>query len=383
MIHKSFTVLLSSLFSLLIISGCSSDRNNNAAVETMVEKTPDVQSMSGSADHNSDSSSSEKSSDNSSEHSKSADMTAAVVLEDPYYNSSKEYGSLWKSDLFDSSRFTMKINLNDAERKEARILARSFESHMGRGKVFMHYLLSELKARNLPAELAAVPLVESGFKNRARSHANAHGPWQFTRRTGKSFGLSVNDKYDEFYDFVASTRASLTYLEHLYRQLGNNWDLALVAYNQGEFGVKKLIRRAKANGVKNITAENIKLTKGGRSYLKRFKAYAAILQNPEKFGVEHPAVDNRVAFRRVQVAGRVASMTEAARMSGVDIKVLKHLNAGYLTDSLISSKNHGLLVPSENAWQFEKAIGHKVFISSPGYELTSVNVDHAKSSNVN
>ena len=91
----------------------------------MVEKTPDVQSMSGSADHNSDSSSSEKSSDNKSEHSKSADMSAAVVLEDPYYNSSKEYGSLWKSDLFDSSRFTMKINLNDAERKEARILALS------------------------------------------------------------------------------------------------------------------------------------------------------------------------------------------------------------------------------------------------------------------
>lgn len=354
MIKKTFTVLLSSFLVVSFLVGCSSESVND-------NKSLAVSSFS-----------------NAALDAKTHDTNkVALAIEDLYYNPNKEYGSLWNSELFNDKRFMLDIKLNKEEQKEAKILARSFEAHMERGKFFMHYLLTELKERNLPAELAAIPLVESGFKTRARSHANAHGPWQFTRQTGKSFGLLVTDQYDEFYDFVASTDASLTYLEHLYKELGNDWELALVAYNQGEFGVKKLIRRAKAGGVKNINAQTVALSRTARTYLKRFKAYAAILEHPEAFGVEHPQVDNRVAFKRIPTKGRVKTMSEAAKLSGVDLKTLKHLNAGYLTDSLNSTKAHGLLVPMENALRFERAIGLKG-VDPSNFDLATAHIDSYK-----
>lgn len=289
------------------------------------------------------------------------DNRSAKNVDGKLYDPSREYGSLWNSELFNEERFKLKIKLNAREQKEAKKLARSFETHMERATLFMHYLLSELKRRNLPAELAALPLVESGFKTRAVSHAGARGPWQFTRQTGRSYGLKVSSNYDEFYDFIASTNASLTYLEHLYNELNHNWDLAIAAYNQGEFGVKRAIRRALSAGVaKNeLSRDNVPLSNHAQLYIRRFRAYAAILQNPEAFGVEHPEIENHVAFKRVKIAGRINSMRRAAQLAGVDLDVLRHLNAGYLSDSLTSDRQRGLLVPIEHAARLEKALGIK------------------------
>ena len=50
-------------------------------------------------------------------------------------------------------------------------------------------------------------------------------------------------------------------------------------------------------------------------------------------------------------------MKQASKLSGVELSTLKHLNAGYLSDSLQSNKPRGLLVPIENAQRFEQAIG--------------------------
>ena len=61
---------------------------------------------------------------------------------------------------------------------------------------------------------------------------------------GKSYGLKTSSNYDEFYDFIRSTDASLRYLTHLYNELNHNWDLAIAAYNQGEFTIKRAIRNA-------------------------------------------------------------------------------------------------------------------------------------------
>ncbi len=267
--------------------------------------------------------------------------------------------SLWESELFDASRFTLNISLNQAERREAQKLARNFEAYMEKGSLIMHYLLTELKEQGLPNELAALPLVESGFDPRAKSHAGAVGPWQFIRSTGKTMGLSRSSNYDEFYDFVASTEASLKYLKALYEECGHNWELAVVGYNQGGNRINRAIRAAKANGVREFNPKTIRLTASGKAYLKRFRAYADILRHPDKYGVEHPEVENRPAFKRVQIAGRVSSMQTAAKLSGVKLETLRHLNAGYLSDSLKSPRDHGLLIPIDNVGQFEAALARR------------------------
>lgn len=267
-------------------------------------------------------------------------------------------GSLWHSDLFNPSRFMLDIKLTDAEKKEAKKLVNSFESHMAKGAPFMHHLLTELKKRNLPVELVALPLLESGYNQRARSNAGAKGPWQFIRATGKSYGLKTSSNYDEFYDFIRSTDASLRYLTHLYNELNQNWDLAIAAYNQGEFTIKRAIRNAKKQGVTDFNMSTLKLSKHARLYVRRFHAYADILRFPEKYGVERPMLKNRPAFKRVQVAGKINSMKKAAELSGVKITTLQHLNAGYLTDSLKTKHQYGLLVPIENVRRLERALGN-------------------------
>ncbi len=273
------------------------------------------------------------------------------------------YGSLWDSDLFAEDRFLLNIKLTDKEKALAKKLARSFESHMKDSTLIMHFLLTELKERNLPIELAALPLVESGFDPRAKSRAGAKGPWQFMRKTGNHLGLETTSNYDEFYDFVDSTKASLTFLEHLYNELDQNWDLAIAAYNQGEFAVKKAIRNAKKAGVKNINLNTVKLSRYAYVYVSKFRCYSDILKNPQNYKVKRPVIEDRVAFKSVAVAGRVKSMEQAAKLSGVDVKLLKHLNAGFLSDSLVTSKNKELLVPIDNVDQFEKALSSKTNIN--------------------
>lgn len=284
---------------------------------------------------------------------------------------SAENSSLWNSELFNDRRFTLDIKLNSREQNEARRLARSFEAHMKNSSLFMHYLLTELNERNMPIELAALPLVESGFNPRAKSHAGARGPWQFIRSTGKALGLEYTQNYDEFYDFIESTDASLRYLDHLYNECGKNWDLAVAAYNQGEFAVKRAIKRAKATGATNFNMDTVRLTAGARTYVTRFHAYAELLRHPEKYGVSRPDIKNRPAFKRVQVAGRINSMQQASKLSGVELSTLKHLNAGYLSDSLKSNKPRALLVPIENASRLEKAIGIESESGSNGNMLSA------------
>lgn len=340
MIKKISSVCIGSLLVLLSVVGCSTNTKPALNAHSEQAKVNAVLNQTGNA---------------------TADNRSAKNVDSTIYDPNREYGSLWNSELFNAERFKMNIKLSQKELKEAKRVARSFEDHMDRASLFMHYLLSELKKRNMPAELAALPLVESGFEPRATSKAGARGPWQFTRQTGRSFGLKVTSNYDEFYDFIASTNASLTYLQHLYNELNHDWDLAIAAYNQGEYAVKRAIRRAKSAGVPDseISRNTVPLSNHANLYIRRFRAYAEILRNPSAFGVSHPQVENRAAFKRVKIAGRINSMRRAAQLAGVDLEVLRHLNAGYLSDSLTSDRQRGLLVPIENAARLEQALGIK------------------------
>jgi len=152
--------------------------------------------------------------------------------------------SIWESDLCADSRFQLNIVPTDEERRIARKFKSTFEHNIQNADPFLHYLLTELKVRNLPAELVAIPLIESGFNTKAKSYGGAHGVWQFVRSTGNSLGLKRTHNYDELYDYVEATDASLTYFKKLYDRFGN-WDLVFAAYNQGEYGVGKAIELQK------------------------------------------------------------------------------------------------------------------------------------------
>ena len=100
-----------------------------------------------------------------------------------------------------------------------------------------------LMNRGVPADLAAVILVESGARADALSPKGARGLWQLMPDTARRYGLRVDEERDERLDLLRSTDAAAQYLHDLYAQFGD-WKLALAAYNTGEANVSSAILRA-------------------------------------------------------------------------------------------------------------------------------------------
>ncbi|MGB1239340.1 MAG: transglycosylase SLT domain-containing protein, partial [Pseudomonadales bacterium] len=102
-----------------------------------------------------------------------------------------------------------------------------------RARPYLHFIVQRIAERDMPGELALLPIVESGYNPFARSHAGAQGPWQFIASTGDHYGLARNWWYDGRGDIIASTKAALDYLQHLADRFDGDWLLALAAYNCG------------------------------------------------------------------------------------------------------------------------------------------------------
>jgi hypothetical protein len=141
------------------------------------------------------------------------------------------------------------------------------------------YIKQELAKRNLPHELAMLPMIESQFKADAVSHKGAKGIWQIMPATGKQLGL---EKEEDIKDVKSSTGAALDYLEYLHKKFNRDWMLTLAAYNAGEGNVAKAIQRNKKTG-KPTNFWSLKLPKETKNYVPKFLAVSRILnQNQAK-----------------------------------------------------------------------------------------------------
>lgn len=119
---------------------------------------------------------------------------------------------------------------------------------------YEHDVLAALDAAALPRQLAAVPLVESGYTNwGAPAGATGaegtgslapgvpgRGLWMFIAPTARAYGLRVDAERDERFDVEKETAAAVALLTDLHDRYGA-WSLALAGYNQGEHAVDTAI----------------------------------------------------------------------------------------------------------------------------------------------
>ncbi|NCF81795.1 MAG: transglycosylase SLT domain-containing protein, partial [Proteobacteria bacterium] len=99
-----------------------------------------------------------------------------------------------KPDLWQRSRARFVLELEDRPRLEReKAWFQRNQKYMDRvsdrARLYLHHIVSEVERRNLPGELAMLPVVESAYQPFAYSPARASGIWQFIPSTGRHYGL--------------------------------------------------------------------------------------------------------------------------------------------------------------------------------------------------
>jgi membrane-bound lytic murein transglycosylase D len=140
------------------------------------------------------------------------------------------------------------------------------------------YIVTEVEKRNLPIELALMPLIESDFDASAYSHKHASGLWQLTPAIAKYFKVQISSWYDGRQDVIDSTRAALDFMEYLHRRFDGDWYHAIAAYNLGEGRVLRAISNNKKQG-KPTDFFNLKLPKQTSQYVPKLLAAAQLLKS--------------------------------------------------------------------------------------------------------
>lgn len=221
------------------------------------------------------------------------------------------------------------------------------------------HIVAELEALGVPADLAALPHVESSYNPNARSHVGASGIWQFTRSTGRRF-MRVDHVLDERNDPFTASRAAAELLAYNY-SLAGNWPMAITAYNHGLGGVRRAMSQYGDTNYVDILRKYNGRTFGfaSRNFYVAFLAARQVDQNVEQY---FPGLvpDSPVPYQTVRLPTYTAA-ADASKALGVSERQLashnpavqatvwegsKYLPKGYtirLPDSLLNAPMPDLL----------------------------------------
>ena len=222
-----------------------------------------------------------------------------------------------------------------------------------RGRPFLPYIVAQVRQRDMPLDLALLPVVESAFRPFAYSHGRAAGIWQFTPRTGRHFGLDQNWWYDGRRDIVASTNAALDYLEQLHGQFGD-WKLALAAYNAGGGTVRSAIRRNRRLG-RSTSFWHLDLPRETKGYVPKLIGLSHVLRKADRFDLDLPAIPPHKGFEVVRMEAPL-DLAKAAAMAGVEVAELYQLNPGLNQWCTPPEGPHRLLVPRGKGERMERKL---------------------------
>ena len=219
----------------------------------------------------------------------------------------------------------------------------------GRASLYEYYIVQEIEKRGLPTELALLPFVESAMQPQAISSAQAAGLWQFMPSTGKIYSLEQNLWKDERFGVVESTRAALDYLEKLYAQFGS-WHLALAAYNYGEQGVERALEYNRKKH-RPLTYEALRLPKETQLYVPKLQAIKNIVSDPQRYGIELPAIRNEPYFVTVS-RSRDIDVATAAQLADMPLEDFQALNPAFNRPLIVGALAPTILLPADRSEKF-------------------------------
>lgn len=208
--------------------------------------------------------------------------------------------------------------------------------------IYIPTIKNILAEYEIPPEFLYLAMAESNFSNRAYSRKRASGLWQFMPRTGKSYGLKIDDYVDERRDPIKSTKAAAKYLSHLHKRFGK-WYLAAIAYNCGGGRLSKGIKRAGTDDLNVLLDPKKKyIPKESRRYIRKIIALA-LLGNDDRFllNSEYSHLLNRANAYSMSTITLASgeSLRRFAKIIDTPLKTLKKLNRHLKYDFVPPYKN--------------------------------------------
>jgi membrane-bound lytic murein transglycosylase D len=251
-----------------------------------------------------------------------------------------------------------------------------------RSRIYLYHIVEELEKRNLPTEIALLPMVESAFNPMAYSRAHASGLWQFIPGTGRRFELQQNWWYDGRRDIVESTKAALDYLTALYEMHGD-WHLALASYNWGENAVARAIAKNRAAG-KPTDYLSLAMPAETRHYIPKLQALKNIIANPRPLGITLDPIPNQPYFASYTKL-RDIDVRLAAKLAEMPVEQFIALNPGFSRPIIRASVTPRIILPADRVDVFHdnlqkhdagKLVSWKTYQPRKGETLESIARKH-------
>lgn len=287
------------------------------------------------------------------------------------YNSPQYKNSIWATmgEQFKLDHYT--------RRPEVKAQIRWLQQHqhyvyrnLSAAAPYIYYIYQQTQAKHLPAELALLPFIESQYNPYARSYVGADGLWQLMPATASHLGVKMNHAYDGRRDIITSTNAALDYFETLHQLFNGNWTLAIAAYNGGSGTVQTAMRRHRYFFHKP-TFWDLYLPAQTHAYVPKLLALAAVIQDPGKYHIQLPPINNVPYFAAVNVKKRI-NLAQAAKSVGVSVSTMHTLNPGYRganTDPKTGTST--LLIPIGKLAAFEAKLASLISHKKDGTEIAS------------
>jgi hypothetical protein len=204
-----------------------------------------------------------------------------------------------------------------------------------------------LKANGIPDDFKYLCVAESGLQAQVVSSAGAAGYWQFLDKTGKVFGLVINEEVDERYHLQKSTEAACRYFRKAYDIFGD-WSLVAASYNMGIEGVKKQLTSQQENNYYDLY-----LNQETSRYLLRILSIKSILLQPDDFGFHiaesHYYQKQQTVF--IHVKQPIKDLYVFAKQYGCTYKELKYLNPWLRKTTLLTPGNWTIELPKKKVSQ--------------------------------
>lgn len=228
-----------------------------------------------------------------------------------------------------------------------------------RAEPYLHLILNEIEDKELPGELALLPVVESAFRPEAYSKSDASGLWQFIPQTGRLFGLKQTTWYDGRRDIYASTQAATTFLKQLNEEFGGDWYLALASYNYGKGNVRKAIAR---NQELSLPTDywSLNLPEETTNYVPRLLAIAKLFAHADEYNIPLQQIPNQPFFEVIDIKSQL-DLDKAAEMANTPLEDFLKLNPGFNRMSTDPNGPHRLLIPVDQVHAFKKNLAELPF----------------------